>query len=295
MRLKSQTIRNAARVHPCLPLLLPTCRTLEAATQELRWIRNELKEGVRNACYRRGVLGHPLQYVLGTQPFGPLEIKCGKGVLVPRWETEEWTMRLGGLLKGRQLRILDLCTGTGCIPLLLASSYLSESKIWAVDVSPSAQRLFAANATRYETETDARHNAVRFSLHDIFSPLSASKSLGNIGHIDLVTANPPYISEHDYYAETERSVRLHEPRLALVGGLEYYDAVFNRALEVGASALVCEVGAQAQIDYVQKRVQAAGWLASVPVTDAAGKPRAVAAWKSPNWSFLANMRSPPHT
>lgn len=72
--------------------LLPACRDLESAANELRWIREHVREtrspvppGLRvwQLCERRGS-GVPLQYVLGTQPFGPLEIKCRPGVLIPR-------------------------------------------------------------------------------------------------------------------------------------------------------------------------------------------------------------------
>lgn len=79
-------------ISPMAARLLPACRDLESAANELRWIREYVREtrspvppGLRvwQLCERRGS-GVPLQYVLGTQPFGPLEIKCRPGVLIPR-------------------------------------------------------------------------------------------------------------------------------------------------------------------------------------------------------------------
>lgn len=73
-------------------LLLPVCRDLQSAANELRWIREHVQDtdspiplGLRvwKLCEKRGK-GIPLQYVLGTQPFGDLEIKCRPGVLIPR-------------------------------------------------------------------------------------------------------------------------------------------------------------------------------------------------------------------
>ncbi|KAI1746518.1 S-adenosyl-L-methionine-dependent methyltransferase [Xylaria castorea] len=101
---------------------------------------------------RRGA-GEPLQYVLGTQPFGDLEMLCEKGVLIPRPETEAWVAMLADLVLsspsssssrgGRvvqvqggesrderkdHLRILDLCSGTGCIGLLLYARGIASSR-----------------------------------------------------------------------------------------------------------------------------------------------------------------------
>ncbi|KAI0552162.1 S-adenosyl-L-methionine-dependent methyltransferase [Xylaria curta] len=87
---------------------------------------------------RRGA-GEPLQYVLGTQPFGDLEILCEKGVLIPRPETEAWASMLADLAlssRGRQtregedLRVLDLCSGTGCIGLSLYARRTAPSRRW---------------------------------------------------------------------------------------------------------------------------------------------------------------------
>lgn len=100
-RLSSALIARAYRHHPFLPLLLRECRTIESARNELRWLKeraNRLstkkeathrvpisreKEILWSMCRARS-RGIPLQYILGDQPFGDLEILCRKGVLIPR-------------------------------------------------------------------------------------------------------------------------------------------------------------------------------------------------------------------
>lgn len=108
--------------------------------------------------------------------------------------------------------------------------------------------------------------------------------------MDLVTANPPYIPQHEYAQisgeTTTRSVRRFEPRLALVGDKEFYTAVFKRAVfEVKARAVVCEVGDASQIEHMQDLATQHGWD-SIGVNDSTGRPRAVALWDpSSPWTF----------
>ncbi|KAI0100783.1 S-adenosyl-L-methionine-dependent methyltransferase [Nemania sp. FL0031] len=172
-RLAPSLFRRAGHISPHLATLLPACRTIAAAQAELRWIRThvvgpsqpraapstsgasagldkiststtgmmsaETEARISRLVARRG-RGEPLQYVLGSQPFADLDIRCAKGVLIPRPETEAWASMLADLvfsssgLGGRgesggvegsreeskeEIRILDLCSGTGCIGLSL--------------------------------------------------------------------------------------------------------------------------------------------------------------------------------
>lgn len=102
-RLKTSLLRHARAINPLLPLLLRTCRTIPSAHNELRWLREhvnerllkkfgsakDVPERLRHRCVadlvRRRGRGEPLQYLLGSQPFGDLDIKCRKGVLIPRY------------------------------------------------------------------------------------------------------------------------------------------------------------------------------------------------------------------
>ncbi|KAF6241405.1 hypothetical protein HO173_000115 [Letharia columbiana] len=125
--------------------------------------------------------GKPLQYILGSQPFGEVEILCRRGVLIPRPETENITTHLASLLLSppsrpqHPLRILDLCTGTGCIPLLLHSllaPHIPSLHLHGVDVSPAALNLAAKNLSHNITKSQLRANAreqISFAHGDIFA------------------------------------------------------------------------------------------------------------------------------
>ena len=150
-RIAPSLVRTAARHNKHLVPLLTECRDIRSARNELRWLTEHAEETSRRVkpsdrSYHRSGLsasklltsyvtrrsrGEPLQYIIGNQPFGDLEILCQKNVLIPRPETEIYTTRLAECLRnishsrgksGREgLRILDLCSGSGCIALLLHS------------------------------------------------------------------------------------------------------------------------------------------------------------------------------
>ena len=98
-RIPNTLIRKALSIDPYLPSLLAPCRDLHAAQNELRWIREHVDKAAearraRGENLAQGVLlwklvkersrGKPLQYILGTEWFGDLEIGCRSGVLIPR-------------------------------------------------------------------------------------------------------------------------------------------------------------------------------------------------------------------
>lgn len=295
-RLCPNLFRKAHKIHPLLPLLLTATRDLESAKNELRWITQHFSTNQKNeifsACLKRSK-HYPLQYILGSQPFDKLEILCKPGVLIPRWETEEWTIKLGNLInqsnQSNHLTIVDLCTGSGCIPLLL-STFISHSNIWAVDISSKATSLLNQNL---------RHNAEILDLansNNCFSTIKAnilSQSLPiQISNVDLITANPPYIPASSFNSSVEKSVKLFEPKLALIGNLFFYTAIFNHATTLNSKALICEVGNQSQINHlidlaIQQNIHTPPhehWYHG-SMKDSNGNPRIVVLWKS-SWSFL---------
>ncbi|KAL6229232.1 hypothetical protein BDW75DRAFT_225429 [Aspergillus navahoensis] len=266
-RLTTRAILEAYKHNPLLPLLLRECRTLNSAVNELRWLRERAQrvaflkpmDGrnggeqaplgwrrlLRSMCLARS-RGVPLQYILGDQPFGELDIRCTKGVLIPRHETEAITFHTAKLIQDRMsyverngaapLRILDLCTGTGCISLLLhalLSPHFPQLSIVGVDISAAAIRVAKENVERNVrlrslseralTEVNFRHgNVLEFSssslsgLEGLFDGVTGlSASCGP--HCDVLISNPPYVSVEEYRGgTTSRSVRMFEPKLALV-------------------------------------------------------------------------------
>ncbi len=207
-------------------------------------------------------LHEPISYILGTQPFGPHELKVQPPVLIPRPETEEWALKIGQALRDevrartadpttdRQdgpIRVLDMCTGSGCIGLHLAWSLATSGG--AEGVKSSATRgeetLFLdwqvtlCDKTRTETissllEANRRIVAdslgscpdtiqaftdrVKIEYHDFFSDegvkqlVEAAEGEG----YDLIVCNPPYITPAEY-AELAPSVKRWEDIGALVG------------------------------------------------------------------------------
>jgi release factor glutamine methyltransferase len=148
----------------------------------------------------------PLQHLTGTAPFGPLMLRVGPGVFIPRPETEsllEWA--IGSLERqgvSPQPTIVDLCTGSGALAAALAHRWPSAAVI-AVDDSPTALEY-------------ARHNTAAAGIRLVEADVTAPDLLPELdGTVDLVVANPPYIPED---AELEPEVAEHDPHHALFGG-----------------------------------------------------------------------------
>jgi HemK-like putative methylase len=280
-RLPPVLFRHANRLSPQLATLLPACKDIGSALNELRWIedhvqastRQDKKRHVIELCERRG-RGEPLQYVLGSQPFGSLDIKCRAGVLIPRPETEAYTIHLADLLASRKLfspqsylqsktlNVIDFCTGTGCIPLLLFASLqrvFQELKVVGVDISPDALQLAADNATYNSLNTPAGSQAITFKHVDVFS----DKDIHALAQTnwDVMISNPPYVSKDVWncgYGQLGYSVRKYEPKLALVPGdhlaavpgVRAEDVFYARLLDVAQvlspRALLLEVGDEQQ-------------------------------------------------
>ncbi|KAK9454128.1 S-adenosyl-L-methionine-dependent methyltransferase [Dipodascopsis uninucleata] len=313
MRLKPALRLKAWRESPLLYLLLPETRSLADARVELRWIREELEEReVLRLCILRGQKGLPLQYVLGNQPFGDsLDIKCRRGVLIPRQETEEWGIKLARTLRkylrtdnstgslrpvnlfprtlNHELNVLDLCTGSGCLSLLMAEQLQQLSgyyvNIKGIDISPMAVALAAENLNRNMHLIDSNVH-VNFELRDLFQPFPTEST-------DLIVANPPYISKVNYESvyHTMSSVRKFEPKLALLGGLEFYTRIFDIADQNLTKAVVCEVCDREQMLDVVNIASRTGWKTG-HMTDSNGIVRTIVAYKtrgSEAWSWMSEL------
>jgi release factor glutamine methyltransferase len=218
----------------------------------------------------------PLAYMLGSVPFGELEILIKPPILIPRPETEEWVMHLAQQLKKlneKKLSILDMCTGSGAIALALAQA-LPHATVYAVDIQEQALALAQENA---------RHNTIRnviFVHSDLFAQLPSPVTF------DLIVSNPPYISEQEY-AHLEASVTQWEDRTALVAhdnGLAIIQALVqqartrltnNQALEnARLGNLYCEIG-YAQGNALQQLFKQYGYKNVHIITDLAGRDRVV--------------------
>ncbi|KAI5969688.1 hypothetical protein CANMA_001351 [Candida margitis] len=297
-RLSGKLVRHARRVSPFLPPLLPANRDINRALLELKWIKEELPRRSWVSAVNRRLELEPLQYILGSQPFGDLSIICRNGVLIPRWETEEWCTKLGNLLSEKEftsLDIVDACTGSGCVPILLGHKLVTKSastKICGFDVSVEAITLAQDNLTLYKSSHMDSSCEVSFQRGDI-TDLSLVPKL-HIQNITLVTANPPYIPLQDYRKSVlrngvERSVRLHEPELALIGSTEpYQQLIKNLVIPSGAEGFVFEVGYFNQIQTVCQSLDE-NWVVGY-MNDSANRVRCAVGWKlNTDFEILARL------
>lgn len=181
-----------------------------------------------NRFIKRRAHGEPLQYIIGHVDFLGLEIRVGKGVLIPRPETEMLVEEAIKAVKSKALSVkssetpspffLDLCTGSGCIALALAKAF-PAAQIYATDVSAKAMQYAKGNA-----DSNGIKN-ITFLKGSLFSPLERHM------RFDLIAANPPYIRTNDI-AGLQREIRKWEPERALDGGedgLDFYRKILSRA------------------------------------------------------------------
>jgi release factor glutamine methyltransferase len=170
------------------------------------------------AMASRRAAGEPLQYVLGHWPFRSLDLLVDRRVLIPRPETEqvvEVALAEARRLTGdRGLVIVDAGTGSGAIALSVAEELGVEgaSSVWAVDASADALEVAAANLETVRVQHRAAWPRVELLESDWLGALPAELR----GRVDLVVANPPYVSEEEW-PQLDPVVQS-EPRSALVAG-----------------------------------------------------------------------------
>ena len=189
------------------------------------------------ALVDRRAAGEPLQHITGVQEFWSLEFRADGRALVPRPETEHLVeAALSRVPAEAEAELLDLCTGSGIVAAVLARER-PMAAVTATDISADALSLAEENLQHL-----GLNDRVSLLQGDLFQPLGPPRA-----RFDLVTANPPYISE-DELKKLDGEVRDHEPLAALDGGPDGLDVV-RRILE-GAAAwlspggwLLMEVGA----------------------------------------------------
>ncbi|KAF1917906.1 S-adenosyl-L-methionine-dependent methyltransferase [Ampelomyces quisqualis] len=297
-RIPISLLRQAHTIDPLLPALLAPCRSLNVAQTELRWMREHV-DRVAKARRARGDIiakgamlrqlvrerssGKPLQYQLGTEYFGDLEIQCRPGVLIPRQDTAASVANLVRLLRKvpkfneGELRLLDLCTGTGCIPLLFQHELARNDvdlRVLAVDVSDTAINLARENMQRLSKSKPGQMALLKADV--LIDPFAdQTRGMRNLKRAmfeeqhpqfwDILISNPPYISPSAYWRTTTRSVRGFEPTLALVppgraGGDDtkqgdlFYPKLLAIARDVEAKIVLLEV---ANLEQAQRVVRLA--------------------------------------
>ncbi|KAI9632630.1 putative S-adenosylmethionine-dependent methyltransferase [Dioszegia hungarica] len=303
----------------------------EEAVNELRWIREEAREdiqrqaaaifgvsmpkkedmeamrglesGVVLGLVERRAQGEPLQYILGNVDFGPLQLICRPPTLIPRPETAHIFTRLSDELRSassassEHLSIVDLCSGSGCIPLLLSHTLQDRlAHAFGFELSSKALQLARDNAASLGIRNTS------FSQLDILSPTAVSDILAATkGKVSVLTANPPYISQAEY-EQLPDSVRRYEDPRALLGdtqdgdgeGLAFYGRIADMLPDLllddkdmagkgwaSAPRVVMEIG-ESQGEDVSQILYQAGDGSMFTRTeiwqDQYGKDRAVVGW-----------------
>ena len=217
---------------------------------------------------KRHLAGEPVAYLIGEWEFYGLPLDIDRQVLIPRADTETLVDCALPFLRGQAgSRVLDLCAGSGCIGLAVASQ-VADCRVTLGDISEGALRI-------------CRHNIRRNDLSDRVAPLQVNAMAApprQLGTYDCILCNPPYIPTGDI-AGLDVSVRDFEPHDALDGGedgLDFYRAVsslWREALHTGGM-LFFEVGI-GQADDVLRIMRSFGFGDLEITPDPAGIPRVV--------------------
>lgn len=206
----------------------------------------------------------PLQHLTGVQEFMGLTFRVNEHVLIPRQDTEilvEEVMRK--LHDG--MRILDMCTGSGCI-LISLLHYSNGCDGVGADISREALEVAEENAKRLL----GSEQSVRFRQSNLFEAIS--------GKYEIIVSNPPYIERGDIPGLMPE-VRDHEPMTALDGGedgLDFYREIIRESREylAGGGMLFFEIGCS-QGAAVQECMRQNGFVETVIVKDYSGLDRVV--------------------
>jgi len=211
------------------------------------------------------ILGEPLQYILGEWSFMGFDFKVGRGVLIPRDDTEVVVNLCIDFLENRtDKKTVDLCSGSGAIAVALDK--ISGAEVTAVEIDETA-------FSYLETNVKENNSSVKPVMADA---LEICETFAD-GELDLIVSNPPYIKSADI--ETlQKEVRL-EPRLALDGGedgCDFYREIVNRwsrKLKKGG-ALAFELG-ENQADAVKVLMTEQGFSDFKISLDFGGAQRAI--------------------
>ncbi len=245
--------------------------------------------------------GRPLQYVLGYEMFCGHKFNVSEGVLIPRPETEE-LVRLVVNELGGSMRVLDVCTGSGCIAWSIAAELSGKrgnensSMVYGCDISDAALGI-ASGQDIYDGACVNEANIVpRFFKCDILDKAALDVILENIGSphtyndigeideslkLDVIVSNPPYVCEEEK-AQMRANVLDFEPDCALFVPDENPLLFYSRIAELGrlllrsGGMLFFEVNERFALQTAQM-LEENGFVGSRVIEDLFGKPRFVVA------------------
>lgn len=211
----------------------------------------------------------PLQHITGEQEFMGYSFLVNEHVLIPRQDTEVLVEEAMKVIRPG-MRILDMCTGSGCILLSILKMekeryYISDLEGTGADISGDALKVAEKNRERLVVDAT-------FLQSDLFENISGEETY------DVIVSNPPYI-QTSVIEELEEEVRLHDPYIALDGkedGLFFYRKIIENAKKYlkPQGWLLFEIGYD-QAEAVSKLMEAAGFEQIIVKKDLAGLDRVV--------------------
>ena len=183
---------------------------------EIEYLKKYLPSDKLENGIKRLNNGEPVQYIVGNVDFYGYKINVNKNVLIPRFETEELVFKTINLIKknlNKNIKVLDIGTGSGCISIALKKE-IPGLDITAVDISEDALVVAKNNALENNCE-------INFIKSDLFNNIDDK--------YDLIISNPPYIS---YDEQIMDIVKKNEPHLALYAknnGLYFYEEIIKNS------------------------------------------------------------------
>lgn len=233
-----------------------------------------------DALIDRRAQREPLQHIIGTAPFGPLDLEVGPGVFIPRPETEtlaDWAVnylnqhfpRAMFVGAGESLApvVVDLCTGSGALAAYIAH-YRPDAQVFAVELS---------DASLPFTQRNLAGTSVQIIQADVTGVELLNKLEAVVGKVDLVVTNPPYVPEDPNLAPEV----YHDPHDAVFSGVEGMDTI--NAMVPNILKLLKPGGAvgiehdDTTSDLVQRAASQAGLVNVSPLKDLGGTARFVLA------------------
>jgi release factor glutamine methyltransferase len=245
------------------------CERLEFYKNSNRLINEKEQTAFQNLVARR-LKWEPVAYITGRKEFWSFVLEVNRDVLIPRPDTEvlvEETINIITTINSKDIKILDIGTGSGAIALALAKE-IPGAKITATDISSAALKVAKKNARNLGLDS-----LIDFRQGNLFEPVD--------GFFDIIVSNPPYIAEEEY-RNLPRGVKDYEPREALLAGVqgtEFYEKIINQAPDHLQSGgwLLLEIG-ETQAEDIRKIAETAGKYKDISIrNDYAGRPRVIKA------------------
>ncbi len=223
-------------------------------------------------CLNRRIGGEPLQYITGYTDFYGRRFFVGKGVLIPRFDTEILIDEvISWLRQTKNPNVIDLCSGSGAIAITLCKE-LEDGNFYAVELSDDACRYLDMNKRANSAQNVNLIHGDIFNVHQNFEN----------GFFDAIVSNPPYIKTSEI--STLDADVLHEPKMALDGGgdgMTFYREIIskwtNKLRSGGLIAFEIDEGQQGAIE---KQLISSGYTKIKTQKDLQGLTRVISAIKN---------------